>query len=152
MSWWDDIKKALVPKTNVAGGILTTTVPNLAAPKQLTGGAGYTYGNLAELLADGGNLTDAWVESIHVCLPDTANKDMMVALSLEAAGGAATPAKIERQVSFHVNTTVAADFHETIPISPALYLPAGTGLRAACADDAGAKKVSVWANISRGKG
>ena len=153
MAWYDVLKNAFSPKTNKAatGGVFTTTYPNLAAPVQATGGAAYTYGNLAELLADGSNLQDGWVESIHVCNADTANKNMMVGLSLEAGAGAATPTKIERQVSFHTNTTVAADFHETIPISPPLYLPSGTGLRFACADDAGGKKISAWANVSRNK-
>lgn len=154
MAWWDSIKNALVPRTNrgsTPAGPITTTVPHLGAAKQATGGAGYTYGNLVELLSDAGNTSDGWVESIHVSSPDTANKDMMVCLSLEVAGGAPTAGKIEREVSFHTNTTVAADFHETIPITPSLFLPSGTGLRAACADDAGGKKISVWANISRNK-
>jgi hypothetical protein len=152
MAWWDTLKKALAPRENRAGaaGLRTTTVPNLAAPIPLQGGAAYTYGNLGELLADGGS-GDNWVESIHLCSPDTGNKNMMVALTLEAGAGACTPSKIEREVSFHTNTTVPADFHETIPITPPLFLPAGTGLRAACADDAGAKKISIWANLSKGK-
>lgn len=83
MAWWDSLKNALSPRTNKAatGGVYTTSYPNLAAPKQMTGGAGYTLGNLVELLSDGANTLDGWVESIHVCSPDTANKDMMVALS-----------------------------------------------------------------------
>jgi hypothetical protein len=76
---------------------------------------------------------------------------MTVALTLEAGAGACTPSKVERQYSFQTNTTVPADFHETIPVTPALFLPSGTGLRAACSDDAGGKKVSIWANVSRAK-
>lgn len=150
--WWDTLKKALAPRENrAANGLLVTTYPNQAAPKQMTGGAAYTLGNLVELLADGSNLSDGWVESIHLCNPDTGNKNMTVALSLEAGAGAATPTKVERQYSVVTNTTVPADFHETIPVTPPLFLPSGTGLRAACSDDAGGKKISIFANVSRAK-
>ncbi|MDD4986713.1 MAG: hypothetical protein PHQ43_13210 [Dehalococcoidales bacterium] len=149
MAWWEQLKNMFAPKP-ASQGLPIEFAPAAAAPKQLTGGAAATYGNLVELLADGANLTDAWVTHIHAHTPDTANTDYGIALSREAA--AAPPAKIEAQVPTHSQTTVAADHHEVIPLDPPAYFPAGTGIRAACYDvAAGGKKISVWVQISRGR-
>ncbi len=150
MAWWNSIVNTLVPKP-AAQGLPISFAPAGAVSKQLTGGAAATYGNLVELLSDVGNASDAWVTHIVMNSPDTAAATYGVCLSREVAGGA--PAAIEAQVTQCVNTTVAADFHETVKLDPPVYFPSGTGIRAACYDvAAGGKKISVSVIISRGRG
>lgn len=147
MAWWDLIRNALGGKP-AAQGLPISHAP-VGAAAQLTSGAANVYGNLVELLSDVGNNSDAWVTAIKAVLPDTANTPYGIALSREIAGGA--PAKIEAQLPLHSQTTVAADHHEVMKLDPPVYFPSGTGIRAACKDTAGAKKISVWVEISRGR-
>jgi len=129
--------------------VTTSFVPNLAAAKECTaGGVANTYGDLVLLLADT-NPSDCWVEALVLVEPDTAAKNYYVCLSREVAG--APPAKIEAEVPVLSKTTIVADTHYVVPIKPPCYFPKGTGIRAAVAESAGAKKISVWAIISRGR-
>ena len=150
MSWWSEITRALKgtsPKE--ATGVVTTSyVPNLAGPQAITGGALDTYGDLVQLLADT-NPSDCWVEALVLVEPDQAANDYYVCLSREAAGS--PPAAIEAEVPVLSKTTVVGDSHYVVPIKPPCYFPAGTGIRAAVAEGTGAKAISVWAIISRGR-
>ena len=107
------------------------------------------YGNLAELLADIDNTSDCWVEALVLVNPDQAANDYYVCLSREAA--AAPPAAIEAEVPVLSKTTIVADSHYVVPIKPPCYFPKGTGIRAAVAEGTGAKAISAWAIISRGR-
>lgn len=149
MAWWDVIQKVLAPKP-AAQGLPIFQYPALAAAKQATGGGANAYGLLVELLSDINNTSDAWVEGLELSAFDTGNTDYFVALSREAAGGA--PVKVEAEMPTHSQTTVAADHIEILRFDPPVYFPAGTGIRFACADSAGGKKVSAWALVSRGRG
>ena len=151
MSWWSDITRALkgTSPREASLGVTTGYVPNLAVPVPLTGGALDTYGNLAELLADIDNTSDCWVEALVLVNPDQAANDYYVCLSREAAG--APPAAIEAEVPVLSKTTIVTDSHYVVPIKPPCYFPSGTGIRAAVAEGTGAKAISAWAIISRGR-
>lgn len=151
MSWWSDITRALKdisPREGV-GVVTTSYVPNLAGAKLLEGGALDTYGDLAELLTDGGNTSDCWVEALILSEPTQAANDYYICLSREAA--ASPPTKIEAEVPVLVKTTIVADTHYVVPIKPPCYFPKGTGIRAAVAEGSGAKDIKCWAIISRGR-
>ena len=152
MSWWSDITRALMGLTpRQASEVVTTSfVPNLAAAKEMTANAvADTYGDLVELLTDGGNASDCWVEALVLHTPDKKTEHYSVCLSREAAGSA--PTAIEAQVPAFIETTVLADHQDIVPINPPCYFPKGTGIRAACSAETGAQKISVWAIISRGR-
>ncbi len=151
MSWWTDITRALMDITpREASEVVTTSyVPNLAGQVELTGGALDTYGDLAELLTDGGNTSDCWVEALILSEPTQAANDYYVCLSREAAGS--PPTKIEAEVPVLSKATIVADTHYVVPIKPPCYFPKDTGIRAAVAEGTGAKKIKVWAIISRGR-
>ena len=147
MAWYDIINLGK-PKP-AAQGMLKSYAPNKAVGVTLTGGAAATYGDKVEILSDANNTSDCWVDGIYTSTANTVAAVMSVALTREAAGAGA-PAAIECEVPFVVNTTVAADYHETIPISPPVYFPSGTGIRAACMDVAtGGKTCKIHVTFRR---
>ncbi len=148
-AWFRWIKKIfenMIPKN---WDIKLSFVPNLAAAKTLTGGAANVYGNLVELLSNAANTTDCWVEGLVLQNPDTKNINYFVAISREAAG--APPVVIEAEIPHKSEATVATDDHEVYALRERIYFPAGTGIRAACAEATGGKAIDVYALISRGR-
>ena len=140
--FWDLLK----PK-NTAGKRPISVVPAIGGADTLTGGAAKVQGNLVELLSDAGNTSDCWVIGLYVYLPNQASERFDIALSREAAGN--PPAAIEAVVPVYSPGTVA-DYRQMINLPDKVFYPAGTGIRASCADVAGGKTIHCDAIIIRG--
>jgi hypothetical protein len=140
----------IVPTRNrVGGGTFVTCAPANAAFKQLAAHATATltkFGGMIELLAATANTTDAWIEGLMVTESTTA-QEANIAITREAGTGAPTAAQIEAQIPVYVDAA-AVGGGQFVPVTPSIYIPAGSRIAAALAGTT-TKKLSVVACISR---
>lgn len=141
------------PTIRSGGGTYITFAPHGAgllgaASKQITGHAtaAWKYGTPGALLAATGNLTEAWVEELVVSNATTAAKEWCVALTSATAITAAN--QIEAEIPI---TQLGTADQIRIKLDPPVHFNAGTLIAAAVAGAVAAKKVNVWAVISRAK-
>lgn len=141
------------PAIRAAGGVYVTFAPHGvgllgAASKQVTGHAtaAWKYGTPGALLAATANLTEGWIEELVISQATTAGKEWCLALTSAAAITAA--AQIEAEVPVLIP---ASTDQIRIKLDPPVHFNAGTAINVALAGAVAAKKVNVYAVISRNK-